>query len=330
MSGTIVVLGSEEPKKLSTKEMLSYDEKTGIYKINYSSLSITQSCMQKAFYSLEKGYRLDGESDATELGKAIHRGLEYWYCLPLDQRTLSDKHQALAKTFGFNPPVEEPYDEGALEALRQFQLASQGLMALSEGDKRHPANGLKILLAYFKHYAGDRLEVVRDAEGPMIERKCSFMLTPKIEYFGTIDTVLRDIDTGEVFIADHKTTAQLGANFFNRLKPNHQYTGYVLAARKSLNLSTNKFLVNGIQVAKTKTEFARQITERDEEDFRELEEAVVETINRYQVAKETGIWTKTSPAPCAEYGGCTYLDICSSPAKLRQGIIDYKYGSLEK
>lgn len=282
--------------------------------------------MRKAYYCLDRGYRLENESDATALGSAIHKALEYWYCLPFEQRLLKPNHEALAKTFGFNSPASEPYDEGALEALRQFQISAVSLMALPEGDKRHPSNGLKILTSYFKHYASDRLRVVRDSQGPIIERKVSFRLTDTIEYFGTIDCVLEDADTGQILVCDHKTTAQLGVNFFNRLNPNHQYTGYVLAANKALNISAKGFLVNGIQIAKTKTEFARQITERGPEDFKELEEATVKAINDYSLALKTGVWPMSTPGPCAEYGGCTYLDICSSPKNLRQGVIDYKYG----
>jgi hypothetical protein len=271
----------------------------------------------------------DTESEATLFGTAIHKALEHWYGLPESLRELSDKDNKLAETF-INVQDEEQFYEGAVESIRQFALKAQPLKWLGDGDKRSIHNGIKILKAYFKHYLHDGLEIVLDANGkPMVEREVEFQLYQDqrivINYHGTIDAIVRNKISGHVMVADHKTTATLGSQFYNRIKPNHQYTGYVMAAQRALGLDTNLFLVNGIQVAKTKAEFARQTTERNEEDFNEMTSAVVASVYNLLGAIEADNFPMSAPGPCSSYGSCPYLDLCSSPSHLRETIIGAKY-----
>ena len=44
------------------------------------------------------GYKNNTESEATLFGSAIHKALEHWYCLPEEERSLSDKDSKLADT----------------------------------------------------------------------------------------------------------------------------------------------------------------------------------------------------------------------------------------
>ena len=283
--------------------------------------------MRKAQYSLLRNLRNPNESEATLFGKAIHKALEHWYCLPQEQRTLSSKESELADTLILDTATEY---SGALESVRQFALVAKPLAWLGDADKRSLNNGIKILKAYFKHYQNDGLEVMLDADGkPYVEREISFELFRDdsliIRYFGTIDMIVKNQITGQIMIADHKTTASLGSQFYNRIKPNHQYTGYVMAAQRALGMNTNLFLVNGIQVAKTKAEFARQVTDRNLEDFNDLEATVLFAVRNLLEAIQADNFPMFAPNPCTNYGSCQYLDICSSPAKLRETIIESKY-----
>ena len=297
--------------------------------INSSSLDLIQTCLRKADYILNQKLIKDEEASALAFGTSIHRALEHWYTLPLEERHLDKSLYEQAELMGFGHGIDG-IKHGALESIRQFVLARyEVLKLLDQGDKRGLSNGIKILIAYFKNYAKDSLVVLRDDEGPFIERDFSFILqeTPSLEihYFGRIDVILQDIHTGTILIADHKTTAALGKEFYNRLKPNSQYAGYIMGAQKVFKLPTNLFMVNGIQVAKTKHEFARQITDRSPEDLEEFRESVIEIVHRWLRAQELDQYPMTAPNPCTFYGGCPFLDVCSAPQKLRPNIIKAKW-----
>lgn len=317
---------SKEKRMLEVSELPNGKK---VVSINFSSLSVIHDCLRKSQYLLIQKLKSNTESEATLFGSAIHKGLEHWYCLPESERTLSDTESKLAPTLIHAKEGDAPY-VGPLESIRQFSLKAQPLKWLADGDKRSIENGIKILKAYFKHYADDGLEVVCDANGPIVERLVEFKLyedpTVIINFHGTIDMVVRNKVSGKIMVCDHKTTATLGSQFYNRIKPNHQYTGYILAAQKALGIDTNLFMVNGIQVAKTKAEFARQVTDRNQEDFNEFTAAVVDGVYRILGAMESDNFPMSAPNSCSNYGSCSYLDICSSPASLRDTIISAKYG----
>lgn len=264
------------------------------------------------------------EGEALTFGKAIHKALEHWYTLPQAMRKLSKAEAEAADGL--------PIGVGnscALGSIAAFCEAAAPLRALDADNKRSLENGVKILKAYFTKYLDDGLEIVSDQHGPMVERRVSFIIyedeSVVIEYFGTIDMVVKNLYSGHIMVADHKTTSALGAQFYNRIKPNHQYSGYLKGARESLGIDTWLFMVNGIQVAKTKSEFARQITERTEEDFNELRNAVVQAVKHFLDCYNSGVYPQYSPNPCTNYGSCTFLDVCSAPASLRENIIASKF-----
>lgn len=285
------------------------------------------TCLRKVQYSLVRNLKSDTESPATLFGSAIHKALEHWYSLPIEKRALTMAEAKEADVLVFD---SDTIRDGALESIRCFIQRGADLRSLDDADKRSLQNGVKILKAYFKQYADDGLEIVKDANGGnLIERDVEFRMYDDenvcINYFGTVDAVLRNANTGQLMVVDHKTTAALGKEFYNRIKPNHQYTGYIMGMRKVYGIDTNLFMVNAIQVAKTKCEFARQVTERTEEDFNELRGAVVHAVRTFLSARETNFWPQHAPHPCSNYGGCQFLDICSAPDKLRETIIGAKY-----
>jgi hypothetical protein len=301
-------------------------------KINYSSLELLQTCLRKSHYALNLGLRQDTESDALAFGSSIHKALEHWYQLPQEERELPDKLKEEAELMAFGHGTSEPARHGALEAIRQFVLCKHATLSqLPEDDKRSLAAGIRILRAYFKRYADDGLTVLLDNTGkPYIERLSEYRLIDTddltVDYFGTIDVILQNKETGIIMVTDHKTTATLGTEFYNRCKPNPQYTGYVLLANKALNLNTNLFMINGIQTAKTKTEFARQVTERNEEDFAELTMSIDEQVRRWLRAIDKQAFPQTAPNPCSAYGGCQYRTICEVPNALKSNVIKANYG----
>lgn len=299
-------LGKRAPKEMLsvTTEKARLATGSGEYdrtvvRINSSSLEIIQTCKRKAYYALHKGYVGQEESAALLFGTAVHKALEVWYSHPKAKRS-----------------------DAAPLAIEAFHKACESLQTLDATDKRHPNNGEKTLESYFEKYKDDPFEVLHDDYGSIVERRFEFELYCddylKIIIFGTIDVVLKNIETGTIIIADHKTTSALGTDFYQRCKPNHQYTCYVMGAQKALGLKTDLFMVNGLQVAKTKKEFARQVTQRTPEDFNEFTQAVLWAVRAYL----DDTWPMGPVSSCTMWGGCGYRQICEVPASLRQNVIE--------
>ena len=91
-------------------------------------------------------------------------------------------------------------------------------------------------------------------------------------------------------------------------------------------------MVNGIQVkARPKTNrggppnFVHQITTRDDDDFMEFRQAVVEAVMRFLSAKRVRAWPQGHVDTCAMYGGCQFLEVCAAPKKIRDNILQARF-----
>lgn len=319
------------------KEMISVrklDDGRRLVRINSSSLDVIQNCMRKAQLLLHEGWKPEVEGPALTFGSAIHAALEVYYQGKIEERTVPSLEDLERMTYGHGVP-----DSLCTRAFAAFMKKAEPLSALPEGDKRHPLNGAWILWNYFKAYKDDPYVCYVDEEGPFVERGFSFVLHSDsekvIELFGTIDIVFWHIDTGRRLPGDHKTTSSFGfgdSNYFDREKPNHQYTGYLMGAREVFGVESSEFCVNVVEVkAKPKTargtppSFPRQITSRSKEDFAEFTEVVVDSVSRYLRAMDTGIWPLGPVGACNSYGSCQYRQVCSAPPSLRNNILTSKF-----
>jgi len=327
--------------KLETpKRMLEIKKVNGVtrYYINYSSLDIIQTCKRKAKYILHDKL-VSGESNAaTTFGSAVHRALETWYCAPKINRKRSSAECDDQQILMLNRQATTKHGECArCASVFSFLEAGHILRNLPETDKRSQQNGIHILNNYFNVYLSDPYVIVEDDMGPMCERSFELLIatTPhpktlqpcEIYLFGTIDSILKNEQTGEIIVCDHKTTASLGKDFFNRIKPNHQYTGYFLGAKEVLGLDVKRFMVNGIQVAKTKYDLNRQFTIITSDDINELKLALLKAVGDYMAELEFQKWPMSAPNACTMWGGCTFREICILPPDIRKSVIEAKYNA---
>lgn len=321
------------PKRSANKkQMLSVrtlSDGTIEVRINYSSLELIQTCLRKAYYSLKQGLEKDTIAEPLVFGSAVHKALEVWYCAPLGNKMASS---LICEDYQCDPTtVAEGHAQRCARclAINAFRESGKVLSGLVFDDKRSLDNGTAILNAYFDEYHSDPFVVFSDETGPYVEKLVSHLIHEepglRIYLFGTLDLVLRDLVTKELFIVDHKTTWALGTEFYNRINPNFQYTGYVWLVRKALGLDVSRFMVNGIQVARMKRGFARQFTERNDEHFEELCLAVVYNVKKYLECEASESWPQNTPNPCSMYGGCSFRPLCEIPASLRGAVTEANY-----
>lgn len=322
------------------KEMLSVGvDASGRTKvrINSSSISIIQECPRKAQYSLREGWKAADESPATLFGRAIHKALEVYYMGEPEERVLPKFEHVELMAFGHKPPPTN--NDLIYRAISAFVEVAQPLAPLPETDKRSIQNGIWILYEYFKTYIDDPYVAYVDEAGPFIERTFSYTVhedpTLVVEVFGTIDFAFRHLRTGEITLGDHKTSSFLrygDSSYFDREKPNHQYTLYMLGANRVFGIKTENFCVNVIEVkAKPKTaeakgvSFPRQITRRTEEDFEELQEVIMKAVRDYLYMSSTGVWPQGPVGSCTAYGACSFKQICAAPKSMRETILKGKF-----
>lgn len=318
------------------KEMLSVRREGNrtTVRINSSSLGLIQTCARKSFYSLHEGWRGKQGSPPLIYGSAIHKALEVFY-RHTGPRTMPENFNDHAALIGRG--YVAPAEHFLYDAVNAFVTEADALKMLPDDDKRSIQSGIWLLGHYFRTYLNDSYVIHTDSDGgPVTERPFETVISDdgalKIILFGTIDFALRNTLTGEVLVGDHKTTSMMGWDFMARTKPNHQYTGYLLGAQRVLGISSENFLVNGIEVkALPKTarggppKFIRQITRRTPEDFAEFEDVLQDAVTRYLDWSDRGRWPLGHVDACAMWGGCTYHDVCSAPNELRDNILTSKF-----
>jgi len=308
-----------------------------LVRINSSSLSLIQSCPRKSYYTLKEGWRAKSGSPPLLFGSAVHKALEVFYSHSREKRldnAMPPHFDDHAMTIAHGHAA--PDDHFLYKAVAAFVAAAEPLRMLPDTDKRSLSSGIWMLGHYFKTYLNDAYVIHRDAAGPITERSFCVPLLDlgdlKVELHGQIDFMLRNEATGELICGDHKTSSQMGNEFMNRLKPNHQYTGYLFGAREVFKLNCENFMVNGLMVkARPLTArggpptFLRQITRRTPEDFAEFNDVVEEAVRSFLRWDSRNVWPLGSVDACAMWGSCTYLDVCSAPNELRNNILEAKY-----
>lgn len=327
-------LKAEKPKVMLSVERNG--EQTHV-RINASSLSVIQTCPRKSYYLLHEKWKSMTTSKALVYGTAIHKALEVFYSHSKRDRSIPIDFEEVAPTLAQCSDAPKALESHFLyDSILAFVAAAEPLRSLPDTDECSIVSGIWVLMHYFKVYLHDPYVVHSDDQGPMVERSFSIPYYEdsklRITLFGTIDLILKNEATQEIIPSDHKTASRMGNDFLNRIKPNHQYTAYLIGANTAFGLSGENFMVNGIQKkARPLTSrggpptFTRQITRRSEEDFQEFKEALRWSVHSYLTWMESGVWPIGVVDACASYGSCQYLEVCGAPNELRQNILDAKF-----
>ena len=114
---------------------------------------------------------------------------------------------------------------------------------------------------------------------------------------------------GGTYISDDKTTGSLGASWSRQWDLRSQFSGYCWAARKA-GLSVDGVLVRGIAILKTKYETAEAITYRPEWQVERWLAQTLEDIEDALTQWKRGRFRMNLDHSCAEYGGCTFRQVC--------------------
>lgn len=308
------------PAKKPRKKMITVSQKSGktLIEINSSSADVIATCKRKSQYLLNQGYVFEERSPALVYGSAIHKGLEEYYRTPIAQR-----------------------DDTTLEhALIALEVEAKPLEYIEKFDKHSIDNAKETLRRYIRSQdgQGDPWEIHRDKHGLLIERSFSVDIneTDKsiVRFFGTIDAVMKNQETGELAVFDYKTASRVSSEqFVNNAKPNNQFSGYIFGARAALDLPVTGLYMVGIEkknlFARTKRgiqppSFPRIFTERSDAELAEWRQNMLMAALDYLKCVQLDRWPQNTSV-CQNYGGCQYWEVCSTCPNLRQNVLDSRY-----
>lgn len=178
-----------------------------------------------------------------------------------------------------------------------------------EDSKRSAQKGLAVITAYNEVYGNDPAWKVLGTEMPFV-----WPISSTLIWVGIIDLLVQ-LPNNHLVLVDHKTTSMLNEGYWHGRNPNHQFTGYIGAARNVLGAELNTLMVNAVLVSKNKTVneswFERRPTARTLE---ELDRWVWEIQTWWDIVKSCEAhdnWPR-NPAYCHHWNRlCDYHIICT-------------------
>lgn len=261
--------------------------------IDPSGLKTYIECPRRFMWNRVMDLVPDTFDHAPTFGAALHAGLLAWY-------ELGDIDAAIVS---FRGVWDDSRDEG----------------------KYTDAIGVAILRAYARRYPEEPFRFVALERSFKVPRKVRLLdIGEEIEInlMGRMDGLI--LWDNDYLIIDHKSSSRMGPTFFRRFRPDIQIWTYQSVSPDVFEVEASGMLINGILVAKTKQEFAREIipmTDHEKSQFRHMLNTTVTQIRRDMTAWEKGNVDYADPTcpyfeqrwtACHKYNPCPYLPICQS------------------
>jgi hypothetical protein len=210
------------------------------------------------------------------------------------------------------------------------EAMAQGVKALLKhwGDFEAPDNTPKTLDnmihaldSYFQHWGfeTDPIQPAMLAGKPAVEFDFALPIDPSLIHPETGDPILYSgrYDMigergGELWAVDEKTTGYLGKSWYNQWVLRSQLTGYCWAARE-YDIPVVGAIIRGIAIKKTGFDFAESIQYRPDWMIDRWHNQLIKDVRRMIEMWEADDYDYALDGACSDYGGCTFLDICSTP-----------------
>jgi len=204
-----------------------------------STLESARTCLRYFYFKHIRKFNPLGYRPPLVFGSSWHAAMDYFW--PAASR--GEKKTTLL--------------DGAFSEFLKIWQASN-MIELDEMDlyPRTPTKALELLDAYYNAYGEDlkRYKILN------VERPFIIPLTDdsqKLMYIGKIDKETEEERSGDINGWDHKTASILGEMWKNNFAPNSQMDGYFHAERMEYGQRFRGMYIDGIQVHKTKIDFAR-------------------------------------------------------------------------
>lgn len=260
-------------------------------------IAALRSCPRKFAYEFVEHWKPKG------LSVHLHAGASYAAGLEAARRAfyVEGKPEADAVALGVNTIFEHygdfecPSDSaksairtaGALEFyFTAYPLSSDSAKPILVGDRHGIEFSFAVPLEFAHPTSGD----------PLI-------------YSGRADMVVEF--AGSRYILDDKTTSSLGASWSRQWDLRSQFTGYCWAAAEH-GIEVAGTIIRGVSILKTKYDTAQAITYRPKWQRDRWLAQVYRDLDNALTMWESGVWDYNLDHACAEYGGCPFVQCCTS------------------
>jgi len=132
-----------------------------------------------------------------------------------------------------------------------------------------------------------------------------------ILYTGRADAIMEFCNG--VYVVDEKTASSLGASWGRQWEMRAQFTGYCWACRQ-VGLEPAGTIIRGVSILKTKYDTQQAITYRAPWEIDRWLDQTLRDLKRMLAMWEEDHWDYALDHACGEYGGCSMLQVCKSPA----------------
>ena len=276
--------------------------------IDSTMLATFRSCPQQFYRKYLQHWKPKTESVHLVAGGAFAKGIE------------------VARKAFFEGEIPEIEGIEAYSPLEQAEIAGMAALFEAYGDFECPADSAKsldrvagALEFYFSQYplGADGMDPITLASG---RRGIEFSFAQPLPfnhpvtgdpvlYTGRADAIVNF--AGGIYLVDEKTTSSLGASWHRQWEMRAQFTGYSWACREA-GFEPSGTIIRGVSILKTKFDTAQAITYRSPWEIDRWLEQTCRDLERLQGMWWDGWYDFALDHACAEYGGCSLLQICKA------------------
>jgi hypothetical protein len=268
--------------------------------LSYSGIRKFLTCRKSFDLRYNKRLEPNKTGDALSFGKVIHASLEAYYLQE-----------------GYQPSIDNNYPDKANDTWQAHYFALSSAM----------------MAGYVNQYAGEDsgyrvLKTELPFEVAIINPKTG-RSSRKYRLHGYIDMLVEEIATGDIWIVEHKTSAQL-QKLLKTIWHDQQIMTYIIAFQRMTGLKVKGVIYNILQKTtmrqgkkETAQEFAKRLLQRYITDPSMYHREVVLSDSLRLKEVEQELWDAAqdigkcdnyykSRAQCYVFGECEFFPICNS------------------
>jgi hypothetical protein len=287
--------------------------------------------------------------DNTALDMYMACPRKFYYGMVLNRRRGGPLSPALAYGTVWHKILETHYRTGGNAAAVRSAAIAAWQPHFNPDDHRTLDRALSAYEGYLARWGEHDAEIkgwgktVGYPDSPVIENATEIWWPGAPHpYAGKIDRVFEL--QGLFYVEDHKTSSQLGTNFFVQFDPSNQMMGYAALAQLLTGLPIAGVRINAHGVLKTQNKFERKIITYSQPRLREWQENYARWIDKLEGsyrrhglshAPEMGetddllsAWPHNFNACAARYGQCTYADVCAQVPHVRGRILESEFDEI--
>lgn len=161
-------------------------------------------------------------------------------------------------------------------------------------------------------------------EAPLVEISTELAWPEALHpYAGKIDRIV--LWEGLYIVEDHKTSGQMGGNFFQQFDPSNQMMGYAWLAQLLTGLPIAGVRINAHGILKSQGKFEKQLVSYSQDRLQDWGRNFNYWVKRIERDIEEGVFGHNFDACAGKYGMCQYTSVCTMSPQYRIKVLEKDY-----